>query len=91
MLTPYAVAELTDPLSGLEHQLLDNQLEDLCREFSLVRHVLLQKGPEPEAAKAPGLEVLSAMVGECLGAYTRQVSTISFMPTWNLQDSSCLL
>jgi|EP01043_Picozoa_sp_COSAG02_P052479 hypothetical protein len=84
MLTPHAVAELIDPSSGLEQQLVHNQLEDLHREFSLLRHVPLQKAAEPEAARITGLEVLSAMIGECLGAYTRQVSRISFVPTWKL-------
>ena len=86
MLTPHAVAELADPSSGLEQQLFNNQLEDLHREFSLLRHVPLQSAAEPEAARTTGLDVLSAMVGECLGAYTRQVSIIHSCQLGNLLD-----
>lgn len=76
MLTSHAVAELTDPSSGLEQQLLGDQIEDLRREFSLLRHVPVQKTSEPGAETASGLEVLSTMVGEYLGAFTRRVSNL---------------
>jgi hypothetical protein len=42
MLTPHAVAELSDPSTGLEQQLLRDQLQDLRREFALLRHVTVQ-------------------------------------------------
>jgi hypothetical protein len=77
MLTPHAVAELTDPSSGLEQQLLHNQLEDLRREFSLLRHVPLQETAEPRSVEqTTGLDVLSTMVAGCLGEYTQRVSTM---------------
>ena len=78
MLTPHAVAELTDPSSGLEQQLLRNQVEDLRREYALVRHVSLQTTTGLAGETAQGLDVLSDMVGECLGSYARQVSAIAF-------------
>lgn len=81
VLTPHAVAELTDPSSGLEQQLLRNQLEDLRREYALLRDVPLQMTTRLGSEKATGITVLCEMVGECLGSYTRQVTTIAFIST----------
>lgn len=83
MLTPHAVAELSDHATGLKQQLLQDRLVDLRREFSLLRHVTVQKTAASGAGGSggggeetgEGLKVLSGMVGECLSEYTRSVVT----------------
>ena len=72
-------------VTGLKQQLLSDQLVDLRREFSLLRHVTVHKTAPSgaggsgrgsgEGETGEGLKVLSGMVGECLSEYTRGVVT----------------